>query len=252
MNASDAVAALGLPSSALLNLKVPKKTLVENAAITAADKRNINAGIEDVRWVASIKPATAGVAEFRDDAREYLEIHVLSVTLREGAREPRLIEVMHRAIPYPLILLLDAGTRAHFSLAHKRLSQAETGKTVLDDGVTGSWLDKTSDDAILKSFLQALPLPQQPRASLHTLYQGWMDTVLALQIAAVTGAFDVSSSAQHAAGRRRALAEYLQLAKETASLRRKAGKEKQLARRVEQNLQIKRLEAARAAARATL
>ncbi len=39
---------------------------------------------------------------------------------------------MHRAIPYPVLLVLDDGTRLYLSLVHIRWAQKETDKTVLD------------------------------------------------------------------------------------------------------------------------
>lgn len=42
-----------------------------------------------------------GIAEYRDAAREYLEIAVLKLVLRLTVRANRLIELVHRAVPYP-------------------------------------------------------------------------------------------------------------------------------------------------------
>ena len=95
-------------------------------------------------------------------------------------------------------------------------------------------------------------LARQPRTTLHALYQGWIDTLLALQAARVTGAFAIAAIAEHAALRRDALQECARLEAEIARLRAAAAKEKQMARRVELNLELKRLEAAQAAARANL
>ena len=87
---------------------MPKKLLVEQGAPTAADKRQIQDGIEEMIWVAALKPTNIGVPAFRDDVREYLEIAVLTVALRPAAKPTRLIELIHRAIPYPLVLVTSA------------------------------------------------------------------------------------------------------------------------------------------------
>ena len=90
MNADAATAALDLPPGVRVNRRVPKTLLVEHGAPTAADKRRIHEGIEHVHWVATLKPTTIGVPAFRDDAREYLEIAVLVVTLRGAITPTRL------------------------------------------------------------------------------------------------------------------------------------------------------------------
>lgn len=73
-----------------------------------------------------------------------------------------------------------------------------------------------------------------------------------LHAARATGAFAVPRNAEHAAARCNALQECARLDAEIARLRTAAAKEKQMARRVELNLELKRVEAARAAARANL
>ena len=86
MKPFDPVAALALPAGAFVDRRVPKTLLIENGAPTAADKRRIREGVEEIRWLAALKPTTVGVAEYRDAAREYLEIAVLKLTFRSGAR----------------------------------------------------------------------------------------------------------------------------------------------------------------------
>ena len=86
MKPFDPVVALALPDGALVDRRVPKTLLIENGAHTAADKRRIREGVEEIRWLAALKPTTVGVAEYRDAAREYLEIAVLKLTFRSDAR----------------------------------------------------------------------------------------------------------------------------------------------------------------------
>lgn len=252
MNGDTLIEALDLPASSRVDQRVPKKSLLENGASTAADKRLINDGIEELLWLAALKPTTIGVPEYRDDVREYLEIAVLRLTLRTAAKKGRLLELVHRAIPYPLLLLTKQDERRELSAAHKRWSQGEAGKTVLDGNVVGAEWDAEHDGERWPAFRDALALGKQPRATLHALYQGWIDILLALQSARVTGTFAVAGDAEHAALRRDALKECARLDSEIARLRVTAAKEKQLSRRVELNLELKRAEAAQSAARANL
>jgi hypothetical protein len=247
MKADDLLAALDLPDAARVDRRVPKTLLTEHGAPTAADKRRINEGIEQVQWVAALKPATVGVAEHRDQAREYLEIAVLHLVLRVEARLARLVELLHRAVPYPVVAVAEQGERTHVSLAHKRWSQGEAGKTVLDGEVV--IVDPVEvDEPTRAAFLAALALGRQPRGTLFTLYQGWMDTLLALNAARRTGGFGIPDSVDRRAARREALGECERLEVEMARLRAAAAQEKQMARQVELNLELKRLAAARAAA----
>lgn len=246
------IAALDLPAGCRVDQRVPKKLLLENGAPTAADKRRIIDDIQEIWWMATLKPTTIGVPEYRDTLREYLEIVVLRLTLRAGAKAARLVELVHRAVPYPVLLLTEQQARIDLSVAHKRWAQNEAGKTVLDgDALTIDW-EAERDRAHWPAFQTALALGQQPTSTLYALYQGWSDTLLALKAARITGLLRPATDRRQAVERQESLDEYQRLDGMIAQLRAAAAKEKQIARQVELNLETKRLEAARAAVRAKI
>ncbi len=251
MTVEALIAALNLPAASRVDQRVPKKLLLENGAPTAADKRLINEGIEAMQWLAALKPATCGVPEYRDEVREYPEVAVLQLTLREKAKETRLLELLHRAVPYPVLLLVECGHSVSVSLAHKRQALKEADKVVLD-GEPVTVAMQTADSGVQAAFLQALEMARQPRASLYTLYQGWLDTAIALQAALVTGLFTLFDSIERAQQRRQALHTSLDLQGQIASLRSAAAKASQMARQVQLNLEIQRLQAELAAVRTQL
>ncbi len=252
MNAAGLLAALDLPAAARVDRRVPKTMLHEHGAPTAADKRRISDGIEQLQWVAALKPTTAGIAAYRDELREYLEVLVLHISFRSVAKVNRIVELIHRAVPYPLLLIAEQEGGLHLSLAHKRWSQGQAGKVVLDGELISVAWNGAVDAAHGAAFCAALALDRQPRLSLHAVYEGWMNTVLALQAARRTGVFAKLDSPASAAVRRAALQECARLETEMAQLRATAASEKQMARRVELNLELKRVEAAQVAARASL
>ena len=110
------------------------------------------------------------------------------------------MELIHRAVPYPVLLVTEQGERSGLSAAHKRWSQGEAGKTVLDGDVVAVEWTAEHDGERWSAFREALALGKQPRTSLLALYQGWIDTLLALQAARVTGTFVVAASAEHGLG----------------------------------------------------
>ena len=248
----DPIAALALPAGAIVDRRVPKTLLIENGAPTAADKRRIREGVEEIRWLAALKPTTVGVAEYRDAVREYLEIAVLMLKLRSVARPGRLIELVHRAVPYPVLLITWQGDAPAISLAHKRWSQGEAGKTVIEGAVVSAPLGDGCAIKLTVAFCDALAMDRQPTSTLYALYQGWINTVQALRTASVTGRFLMPTSEMEANDRAAALEEYLHLESRIAVLRSSARKEKQIARQVDINLELKRLRASRDAARARL
>ena len=247
LTAHALIDALGLPPASRVDQRIPKKLLAENGAPTAADRKLIQDGIEEATWVAAIKPANSAIPEYRDDARNYLELSVLTVSTRQiepgTARWLRLVELIHRAIPYPVALVLESQGVASLSLAHIRSAQNEAEKTVLDGDLLMASFDAPSPDQ--QAFLAALALSQQPRSDLQALYQGWMDTLTAWQAVALTGRFNLSTTSDHAANRREVLRQCRELDSQIISLRKTAGREKQIARQVALNMELQQLQVRR-------
>lgn len=266
LSSEQLISALRLPADAVVGQRVPKKMLAENltsrGAATSADRKLLQEQVEDVTWVAALKPTNAGIPQYQDDVRSYLELAVLSVRLRQGGQfdtnpakvapsVARLAELVHRAIPYPVLLVLDDGARLYLSLVHIRWAQKEAEKSVLDgdliQGVfvcNGPAAASVMDAGTVNAFINAMDLSKQPRTDLLTLYQGWMDTLSAWQAAAVTGRFECVSP-QQATSRRAALRRCHELDVQISSLRAAASKEKQMARQVAANLEINALMAER-------
>ena len=256
--AESLIAALGLPARCRVDQRVPKKMLIDHGAPTAADKRLLNDHIESVQWLAALKPHTIGVPIWRDDEREYLEIAVLAVTLRRASVPPapstslaRLTELLHRAVPYPVLLLLDAPHGLSVSAVHKRWAHNEAGKVVLDGDVLAAALTGAAP-GVHPQFLYAVALRQQPHTHLLALYEGWMACLLALQVAQHTGQFLCQNGLQPLPDKRKQLQKYEQLLADAARLRSQAGKAKQMAQQVELNLALQRVQAQLAEARSQL
>ena len=252
MNVHDAISALNIPVGARVERRVPKKMLWENGAFAAGDRRRISDGIEELTWVAALKPATVGVPEYRDAEREYLEIAVLRLEFRAQAKTPRLVELVHRAVPYPVLLLAAQGETVILSAAEKRWSQGEAGKTVLDGEVAAIGWEAGNDAPVFAEFQRSLALERYPRRDMRKLYGGWLEVITASQAARLTGAFSLPRDPAHSKARSAALRECARLETEMARLCAAAAKTRQMARQVALNAELGRVRTAHALAQAEL
>ena len=234
---SDVLAALALPAQARLDKRVPKKLLVEQGAFVPSDKRKVQDGVDELVWVAALKPSNIAVAEYHDAVREYLEIAVLSVVIKPEVTKARLIELIHRTIPYPVVLVSEQSGTIDLSLAHKRASEGEAGKVVLDGDIVSVSIGDAA--AVEKDFLGSLSAAAQPSGNLFLLYQGWMDKLTAFKVAQITGGFVTTGDAS---GRLVSFKEYETIQDRLKDLRGLAMKERQISRRVELNLEVQQLE----------
>jgi len=242
VNFTKIIEALSLPSDSCVNQRVSKKLLIEQDIPTSADKRQIQDGIEEMVWVAALKPTNIGVPIFKDNLREYLEIAVITISLRTSTKPTRIIELIHRAIPYPVVLITSVGESCCLSLAHKRWSQGEIGKVVIEDvRHTHDFIPEALNPEEA-AFIASLKISDLPNQDLYTLYQGLMDCIAALGASKISGKFTLPGSKDQAHLLSDNLDEHARIEREIIILRAKAEKEKQVNRRVELNLEIKRLE----------
>lgn len=87
LQAQQLLAALAVPTTALVQKRIPKKMLAESGAATVADRKLVQDHIEELTWYAALKPGNAGIAAYDDEQRSYLEVAVVVAQLRSAPAE---------------------------------------------------------------------------------------------------------------------------------------------------------------------
>ena len=247
MSLVTVIDALALPANSRVDKRVSKKLLMQQGLSTAADKRQIQDVVEEMQWVAALKPTNIGVQKYRDEVREYEEIAVLTVVLRVVAKAPRITQLIHRAIPYPVLLVTKQADTVSLSLAHKRWSQGENGKVVIEELRRTPSFDPEAPEPPEAQFLASLALSTLPTSHLFALYQGWLDRIAALDAALITGFFIPPDTVERSTVLNDGLQNHAKLRHRLNTLRAQGDKENQMNRRVELNVEIKQLESKLAA-----
>jgi hypothetical protein len=239
--------ALRLPPESRVDRRVPKKMLLENGRWVAADKRRMNEEIGELHWVATLKPETIGIPAYVGPLPSVLEIPILRMLHRGGGDSSRVAELVHRAIPYPLLLLTEEAERLHLSLAAKRPAENETGRWVLDGELVQHTLIPEQDLATWDPWLAELPPRRPVHTTLRDLYLAWMRALLALRASRLTGRGYPLVPASDLPRLRESLSSLEELDAEISRLRAAAAKERQIPRQVDLNMEVKRRERERAA-----
>lgn len=246
MTPEQLYAAMDLPESALLGKRVFKKLFHENAALTAADKKALSKDVDTITWQYTLKPATIPVAAYEDEEREYLEIAIIECVLNERRNAARIAEVIHRAIPYPVVLVLhhrdgEGASAVAVSVAHKRMSRAERGAVVAEDFLQTPWLSEQDTLPAQAEFLRHLRLGTLQQTHFLALYTALVARVLAVVAATMTGRYELKEAVPEA-DRRRRLERCRALTREARELRAAIRQESSFARQVEMNAKLKNIE----------
>jgi hypothetical protein len=233
---------LAIPDTCHLGKRVFKKLFHENAKLGVTDKKAFTDDIDTITWVYTLKPTTIPIHAYKDDEREYDEIALLQVDLKTQKRTERIVEIIHRAIPYPLVLVFVFETSVAISLAHKRFSQAERGAVVAEEFLCTDWIDLSSPTPVKQAFLDSVAMPGLPQTHCFALYSALVDRVIALDCARLTGGYRVEAAADRHEQRRQRLARCHEMEVEIADLKAAIKAEAAFNRQVELNTKIKTLE----------
>ncbi|WP_200374903.1 DUF4391 domain-containing protein [Thiocystis violacea] len=231
---------LGLPEASLLDKRIAKKMVLEHGQLTNADKKILSSDVVKLTWKYTLKASTVQVLPYEDADREYLEVALVEAELGSRSRSSRIAELLQRAIPYPVLLVMVEGEGFCVSVAHKRFSRAERGSIVAEGFLCSPWIEPPLSD-IDQAFCAALALRRLSQIDFYALYRGMLNAVLARICAELTGTF-VIDAGQSETDRRQRLEQCHAMEREIGRLRVALPKENGFAEKVELNTRIKELE----------
>ena len=233
---------MAIPDTCHLGKRVFKKLFHENAKLGVTDKKALRDDINVITWQYTLKPSTIPINAYEDDQRDYPEIAFLQVDLKTLNRTKRLAEVIHRAIPYPLVIVFVFQTSCAISLAQKRFSQAEKGAIVAEDIILSDWIDVLNPTPVQRAFLASLSMTDLPHTHYWALYTALTDRLIALNCAMLTGEYRLESAATKRMDRRDRLVACHGLAIKIEEYKVAIKKESQFSRRVKLNMKLKETE----------
>ncbi len=232
-----------LPSTCRVSQRISKSALIENSDLTSPDRRILQNDVNSIFVVAVVDPYSTGVPAFLGEtadgfSRDYAEIYFVNLAFGAGTDTSairRFIEVVHRSIPNPVVILASAGTTVYVSMASKHTSLADSSRVVLDR-IT------TCTTETLQSFLGLLRMSRQGTSSLETLYRSWEQKILAAQLARLWKVGpDSLLHPPKADSLPAVLEQQLSLSAAIQTLQARLHNEKQMAERVSLNTQIQGL-----------
>jgi hypothetical protein len=186
---------ISFPEAALLGKRVPKKQFLESGELVASGKKLFRENVKNVYWEYTLKPSTCPVLPYRDNEREYLEVAVLQVEMNSQKGHKRIAEIIHRVIPYPLMIGFYTETGAFaLSIAPKRFSQAEHGAFVTERFYTTGWMNSEALNDHETAFVASLAWDNMPLQTYGILYNAWTDRFTGYECSVLTGTFTIGKA----------------------------------------------------------
>ncbi len=224
------------PENCCVDQRIGKALFADNGPLTPADRRTFRNEIEEI-CCSYVLDENHGVmlTPYSDTEHDYTCLAQIDVFLKKPGKAVRVAELCHRAMPYPLIVILHDGESLMFSMAEKRFSRDGKEQVVLERCVHTDWLEP----AALTAFHAAAAFPKFRKASFRELYSFYFEMLEALNCSRITGI--LQTEGVDPVRRRELLTALHQLQIQLDELKAKAKKESELARLVEFNMQAKRI-----------
>jgi hypothetical protein len=223
---------LNIPDSCFVGSTIYKKLFYENAHLSSSDKSLFTDTINKVVWLYCLKPETINISAYKDEVREYPEIEVIEVILNKEYGLNRIAEIIMRTIPYPMLLIFKLEDKIRFYVAHQRTSQSDSSKNTIEEFISTDWLENDS------ALFDKLDIKQMRFTNFYTLYSDIVDAISIYNLSAIMPTDDTVTGAKA----RELSAKIEDIEQRIANLRSKLKKESQFNRKMELNIEIKRLE----------
>lgn len=197
-----------------------------------ADKKLFTDTINKITWLYCLKPETINIQPYKDDIRDYPEIEVIEVEIINDTKLRRITEIVMRTIPYPMLLIFKLVDKTQLYVAHQRTNQNDSSKNTIEEFIATDWLNGDS------SLFEKLDIKQMRFTNFYALYTDILDVISIYNVSRI-----MPSSAVHTGEEARLLLSNVEtLEQEITSFKAKFKKETQFNRKMEINIEIKKLE----------
>ena len=224
------------PDTCSVDQRIGKALFADSGPLTPADRRTFRNEISEISC-SYILDENHGImlTPYSDDEHDYTCLAQVDVFLKKPGKAVRIAELCHRAMPYPLIVILHDGDSMMLSMAEKRFSRDGKENVVLEHVTHTDWMPETA----LADFRTAADFSKNRKLGFRELYRHYMALLDVLQCAGITGEFKEDGLTPEE--RRRLLEDLHQLELKLAGIKAEASKETELSRQVELNLQAKQI-----------
>lgn len=145
------------PKQAEVNRVLPNNKIYAHAKASSALQRKFVDQVERIVWLCKLAPETVNLPP----AKHVSEIQVFDLHLKQRALHEDVLRPIDRTIRHPIAFQLVLGDERRFVMAHKRPSDANSDKWVVEAYFESAWMP-----------LDALRLEPLPAVlSLHSLYE---------------------------------------------------------------------------------
>jgi hypothetical protein len=116
------------PKQAEVGRKVPKSKIFAHVRASKRLKELFTTQVEEICWKYKLSPETVNLP-----ARNGInEIQIFEITLKDSECDDAVLQLIDKAVPFPLLFQLHYGNKIRFAASYKRPNEADESKWVVE------------------------------------------------------------------------------------------------------------------------
>ena len=182
-----------VPDAAIVNSILPKQDIFEATGMTKSDKDYFVRYVKQIRWLYKFDDASVRIKPFVNDEKSYLEAELISIKLKKefqeynhntgnyhrfDARLDRIVDILLRFIPYPILLCAEFNDEIKFYVSHISESKSDYDKITLDELIYTDWIDVNNLDGFDKELIEKLQIDNLDKTNVFTFYDDMVTAII--------------------------------------------------------------------------
>lgn len=183
---------LQIPERALLNKRLTKAFFTKHFSLNASEKKFLANEIQQMEWLASIKPNNSNIKAVVNDEYSFEEIQVFVITLPDNTIESqgkRAIQFVQKFIPYQALVVAEDSFEFIIGACDKRINQADSSKRTIEHHFLTGIISKLYKNDTVSAFYKAITFDALDKTDLQTAYKSYVNAIVQLQASGLTGEF---------------------------------------------------------------
>lgn len=232
---------LNIPASCEVNKTIFKKLFYENGSMNKQDKDIFASHINKITWLYSLKEDTINIQSYKDDENEYEEIAFIQAELNGELKFKRVSEIIQRTIPYPVILVFTYKNKILLNAVLKKINKADESKNTVGEFIFTDWVDFFNLSERETQFLDSLNIKGLSFDNFYKFYLDLVDRINLFNASKYQDDYE-SLMNKNVNEVNEISARIEELEKQILQFKNKIKKEAHFSRKVDMNINIKKLE----------
>ena len=182
-----------VPDAAIVNSILPKQDIFNETGMNRSDKDYFIRYIKQIRWLYKFDDASVRIKPYETEDKSYLEAELISIKLKKefqeynhntgnyhrfDARLDRIVDILLRFIPYPILLCAEFNDEIKFYVSHISESKSDNEKITLDEIINTDWIKVNDLDGFDEELIDKLQINNLDKTNVFTFYDSIVTAII--------------------------------------------------------------------------